>query len=120
MSTFRIKYRLDETLYKNTLSMIKYAPPILIFILIWIFGNEVFISSNSYIEDIEIKKTNSIINQFGQTIYIDALSNDEKLSLASNSNFRYRDQLLVRMTNTVHGLSMLIGLFIYIIILIIL
>lgn len=51
MTTFRNKYRLDQTLYENALYIIKFGPVLMIIFLCWVFGNKIFISGNGYIED---------------------------------------------------------------------
>lgn len=50
LSTFRKKFRFDESSYKYARFILSYAPVVLFGWGVWVFGNTTFISTNNIIE----------------------------------------------------------------------
>lgn len=114
MTTYRSKYKLDQTLYNNALVIIKFGPAVLTFCMVWIFGNEVYISTNNIIEDVLLTPSgSSYINEFDQTIYTGVTSNVQ-LPLEGNSRFTYTEQTIHRMTQSTYSYCMFVAFFGYI------
>lgn len=103
LTTHRNKYRLDETLYRDSLQIIKFGPAVVIFGAVWIFGNETYISTNNIVDDVVITHDgNPLKNNFQQTVFNNIVSN-ANLPLIADSKPRYDLQLFYRMGNSTYA-----------------
>lgn len=97
LTTFRIKYQFDHTLYKSVRSILTLVPVLYLTVGIWIFGNTLYFNNEKFIPDVIMKSNRDYKVNEKEQLYVDSSINSSVPLPLNVESFRtYEDQYVLR------------------------